>query len=204
MITLKQFLEAIEFKITEGSDYGWNCYGPNARYLDSYKEDHYSISAIFDSQNQFVYAIELWDYQNHREYRWQHSDYKEAFIDESRDREIDPTESLDDSKFIDLEVVEDILEKISAVIAGEEYDDRVKVPVDFSDQELLQYMKMAHERDMTFNEFVETALRAAIDEIKLRKELDDIQFDDNSVSDEYDFSQTYRSPVAAMKAKKKK
>jgi hypothetical protein len=36
--------------------------------------------------------------------------------------------------------------------------------MDFSDEELLVYMKMAHERDMTFNEFVEQALRSAIDE----------------------------------------
>lgn len=206
MIILKQFLEAIEFKITEGSSYGWNCYGPNARYLDSYKQDQYSISAIFDTQNQFVYAIELWDYVNHREYRWQHPNYKEAFIDECGDREIDPTESLDNSKFIDLEVVEDILEKISAVVAGEEYDVRVKVPVDFSDEELFQYMKLAHERDMTFNEFVEMALKAAIDEVKIREELDDIQFDDSddSMRDEYDFSRGRRGPVAAMTAKKKK
>jgi hypothetical protein len=36
------------------------------------------------------------------------------------------------------------------------------MPVDFSDEELLTYMKMAHDRDMTFNQFVEEALRQAI------------------------------------------
>jgi DNA-binding transcriptional regulator YhcF (GntR family) len=40
------------------------------------------------------------------------------------------------------------------------------VPVDFSDEDLLQYMKLAHERDMTFNELVEEALRFAIDEFE--------------------------------------
>ncbi len=164
MITLQEYLEAIQFKITEGSNYGWNCYGPNARYLDSYKEDQYSISALFDSEDQFVYAVELWDYVNRREYRWQHPDYKEAFLAEAAEREIDPTESLDTSKFIDLDVPEDILEKICAVVQGEEYDARVKVPVDFTDEELLKYMKLAHERDITFNELVEEALRHAIEE----------------------------------------
>jgi hypothetical protein len=38
------------------------------------------------------------------------------------------------------------------------------MPVDFSDEELLKYMKLAHERDMTFNQFVEEALRAAIED----------------------------------------
>jgi hypothetical protein len=40
------------------------------------------------------------------------------------------------------------------------------MPVDFTDEELLKYMKMAHERDMTFNQFVEEALRQAIEEHK--------------------------------------
>ena len=51
-----------------------------------------------------------------------------------------------------------------AIRAGEEYDTRVSVPVDFSDEELLKYMKIAHDRDITFNQLVEEALRAAIDE----------------------------------------
>ena len=162
MMLLKEYLEAIQFKITEGSNYGWNCYGPNARYLDSYKEDHYSISALFDSEDQFVYAIELWDYVNRREYRWQHPDYKDAFLAEAKERGIDPTESLDTSKFIDLEVTGDILEKIRAVVAGEEYDTRVQIEVDFADEDLLQYMKLAHQMDITFNELVERAVAEAV------------------------------------------
>ena len=42
----------------------------------------------------------------------------------------------------------------------------MQVPVDFTDEELLQYMKLAHERDMTFNELVEEALRHAIAEFE--------------------------------------
>ena len=37
------------------------------------------------------------------------------------------------------------------------------IDVDFSDEELLQYMKLAHEQDITFNKLVENALRAAIE-----------------------------------------
>ena len=36
----------------------------------------------------------------------------------------------------------------------------------FSDEDLLQYMKLAHERDITFNQFIEEALRHAIEEVK--------------------------------------
>jgi hypothetical protein len=63
-----------------------------------------------------------------------------------------------------LDVADDFIQKALAIRAGENYDTRVQVPVDFSDEELLQYMKLAHERDMTFNELVEEALRHAISE----------------------------------------
>lgn len=166
MITLQEFLESIQYKITEGSDYGWECFGPNARYLDCLKDDCYSISALFDNQTQTVYSVELWDYINRREYRWQHPDYVESYNQEAQRRNIDPLESLDGSKYIELDVAEDILDKIRCVVAEEAYDTRVKIPVDFSDEELLKYMKIAHEMDITFNELVERALQEAIDEHK--------------------------------------
>ena len=37
------------------------------------------------------------------------------------------------------------------------------VPIEIPDADLLVYMKIAHERDITFNELVETALREAIE-----------------------------------------
>jgi hypothetical protein len=40
------------------------------------------------------------------------------------------------------------------------------VVVEFTDEELLTYMMMAHEMDITFNQFVELALREAIEQHK--------------------------------------
>ena len=45
-------------------------------------------------------------------------------------------------------------------------DNRVEVPLDFSDAELLVLFKMAHECDMTFNDFVEKALRDYLEQIE--------------------------------------
>jgi len=41
---------------------------------------------------------------------------------------------------------------------------RADIEVDFTDEELLTYMKMAHEQDITFNQLVEQALRRFLDE----------------------------------------
>jgi hypothetical protein len=37
-------------------------------------------------------------------------------------------------------------------------DNRVEIPLDFSDEELLVLFKQAHEADLTFNKFIEQAL----------------------------------------------
>ena len=37
-------------------------------------------------------------------------------------------------------------------------DNRVEIPLDFSDEELLILFKQAHEADLTFNQFIEKAL----------------------------------------------
>jgi hypothetical protein len=58
------------------------------------------------------------------------------------------------------------MQKALAIAAGEESDTRVSMPIDFTDEQLLKYMKLAHERDMTFNQFVEDALREAIEDYK--------------------------------------
>ena len=43
-------------------------------------------------------------------------------------------------------------------------DHRAEIQVDFTDEELLTYMKLAHERDITFNQFVEQVLQQFLDE----------------------------------------
>ncbi len=166
MISLKDFIEAIEYRITEGSEYGWKCFGPDARYLDCHGPEvnqDYSISAVFDSKNQTVYCVDAWDYRNNRTYRWFHPEFISAYKKECKKQNIEFNETFDGEKYIDLDVAEDMLEKINAIVNGQEYDSRVKVPVEFSDEELLQYMKLAHEMDITFNELVERAIKEAID-----------------------------------------
>ena len=45
-------------------------------------------------------------------------------------------------------------------------DNRVEIPLDFSDAELLVLFKQAHEADMTFNDFVEKALKDYLEQIE--------------------------------------
>lgn len=158
MIYLKDFLECISYRITEGTEYMWQCYGPNARSLEFWNgittDEGCSVYCVFDTQTQFVYEVEAWDYFTRREYRWIHPGYIEGHAVEAINRNVKPFESFDGNKFIDLEVVEDILEKATAIANKEGYDTRIMVPVDIPDNEIFILMTMAHERDITLNELV--------------------------------------------------
>lgn len=165
MITMRHFMEAVDYRITEGSDYGWNCYGHNAYQLDSWdgdNDDGYSIGIVFDRVTQLVYQMDAHDYKNSRAYRWIHPDYKKKNDQETRERMIDADEAWDDVRYVDLEVADDMLEKARAIASGRDYDTRVQIPLDIDDSTLLGLFMEAHRQDITLNELVCRALEQEI------------------------------------------
>ena len=168
MINLKEWMEIVNYRITEGSAYGWQCYGHDAYMLDSWNGEHdgHSFTIIFDTKTQVVYEAQAHDYVHNRAYRMINEDYRKKNKKEARRRDVNKDEAWDDVRYVDLDVDDDFIQKCLAIRAGEDYDTRVLVPIDFTDQELLAYMKLAHERDITFNQFVEEALRLAIADAK--------------------------------------
>ena len=164
MITLKEWMEIVDYRITEGSDYCWHCYGNDVHMLDSWngEQDGHSFTVIFDTKTQVVYEVQAHDYVHDRAYRMINPDFQKKNKKEAKRRDIDKNNAWDDVDYVDIEVDDDFFQKCLAIKAGEDYDTRVSVPMDFSDEELLTYMKLAHERDITFNEFVTQALSEAI------------------------------------------
>ena len=175
MITLKEWMELVDYRITEGSDYGWQCYGHDAHMLDSWNGDQngHSFTVIFDTKTQTVYEVQAHDYVHNRAYRLINPEFKTAHTEEADQRDVNLSEAWDDVDYIDLDVDDDFIQKGLAIREGEDYDTRVQVQVEFSDEELLTYMKIAHDRDITFNQLVEIALQDAIDQHRM---LNDIPF----------------------------
>jgi hypothetical protein len=165
MITLKEWMEIVDYRITEGSDYCWHCYGNDVHMLDSWngEQDGFSFTVIFDTKTQVVYEVQAHDYVHNRAYRMINPDFQKKNKKEAKKRDIDKNNAWDDVDYVDIEVDDDFFQKCLSIKAGEDYDTRVSVPMDFSDEELLQYMKLAHDLDITFNQLVEQALREAID-----------------------------------------
>lgn len=167
MITIKDFMELVEYRITEGSKYCWDCFGPNAYSLDSWNGEHngHSAGIVFDTEDQTVYQVSVYDYRNNRAYRMINSTHAPQHMMEATERNVNADQAWDDVNYVDLDVDEDFLDKARAIIAGEvDYDTRIQVPLDLSDDMLYNMMKLAHEQDVTLNQFVEQILQQAIKE----------------------------------------
>ena len=61
-------------------------------------------------------------------------------------------------KWIEIDEESDILEKVTKIVSGVEYDTRVTVPLDIPDDVFLQIAKLAHQDDITFNKYIEKIL----------------------------------------------
>ena len=153
MLTLKEWMELVDYKVTEGSDYYTNIPGLYSMSSWNGEQDGHSFFIAFDPKDeQRVYVVEACDYANKRAYR-----LKDPAI-------VLDTEAWDIVDFVDLETDDDFIQKALAIKAGEDYDTRVSVPLVLEDELLFELMKKAHERDITLNQMVEEILREVIEQ----------------------------------------
>lgn len=169
---LSKVNEALGHRITGGSEYHWQCYGPDVRFLD-FESEHAHASVLFDTRTQEVYEVTISSKNDSiRPYRWLNPETKQDYLAECKARNIDPQCAWDNINYVDLETEEDFLDKAEAIINGESFDTRVQVPIELDDSELFHLMKMAHERDITFNKLVEEILWSVINAEKNKVKAD--------------------------------
>ena len=174
---LAQINEAMSHQITGGSEYQWQCF-PDARFLD-YESEYAHVSILYSTVDQIVYQAdasikrEVWSDDNRydKPYRWTNPMFKDAYINESKERNIDPNQAWDDVKWIELETDEDFLEKAKAMFEGDYWDTRIVVPVDLDDDTILKLAMEAHKRDITLNKMVEIVLQEAINHHRVNETL---------------------------------
>lgn len=169
MITLQQFFETTNYRITEGDSYGWNCFGPNSHQLSSWNGVHgtggWSANIVFSTKTQKVYEVTVCDYTNDRAYRVINPTKLKKFREESDTRGEIGNQAWDDVDYIDLETDEDFMEKFSAIVNGAKYDTRIQVPLTLDNDQLFMLMQQAHEHDLTLNAYVEQILKHTIEAI---------------------------------------
>lgn len=168
MITVKEWMELVDYRITEGSDFNWQCYGPNAYCLDSWDGDQegHSLTIIFDQKNQVVYEVQIHDYLHNRAYRMINPDYATVHREESKSKDTWMNEAWEGVDYVDLEVDDDFIQKGLAVVAGEDYETSVSIPLDLPDDLLLTAALEAHKQDITLNEYINRALASMVEHYK--------------------------------------
>lgn len=154
MIGLKDFLEAIEYRITGGDQYLWECFGSNVRFIDSEQFGKFSASAVFDTVDQTVYFVAVHDEVKDVSYRMIHPSYIAAYCEECESNNVRFEIAFDDQEFIDLDCDEDMLEKLNAIVNELPYDDRVSLELNLSDDIILALALQAHKRDITLNDYI--------------------------------------------------
>lgn len=165
MITFKDFLEISGYRITQGSPYLWQCFGDGAWHLESFEDDRYTLSVVMDTETQKVYVAEAHDYQRDRSMRWIDPEHEDLYRAEAERRGIDADQSWDDVRFRDLDP-DTWRQSALALREGREYDDRASIELELSDEETLRLCMLAHQQDLTLNQFVERLLWQAIAELE--------------------------------------
>jgi hypothetical protein len=170
MITMREWMELVDYKITEGDSYGWQCFGPNAYQLSSWNGIHgaggYSFNIVFSTKTQKVYEVSVCDYTNNRAYRMIALDKQEKYRKEAKRNFTNLNEAWDNVDYVDLEVDDDFISKCLAIKAGEDYSTDVSIPLDLPDDLLMFAFKAAHAENMTFNDWMNKMLKSFIDKVK--------------------------------------
>jgi len=163
MITLKEWMELTDHKITEGSDYGWACYGPNSFQLNSWNGVHgtggHSFSIVFSTKTQKVYEVSVCDYTHDRAYRMIAENKRNKYAKEAGDHAVNRDQAWDDVEYVDLEVDDDFMQKCLAIRNSQDYSTDVSVALDLPNDLLMSAFMAAHAQDLTLNQYINQALR---------------------------------------------
>ena len=91
-IDVSDWMEAIDYRITEGFDYNWNCFGENVIELNSWDGDHsgFSTDIVFNNKTKHIYAIDLCDFGNEKAWRYIDPEYREQYLSEAKNWMVDP------------------------------------------------------------------------------------------------------------------
>jgi hypothetical protein len=176
-MVLKDWLDAVEGRITEGDSFLWDCYGNKyemyslSYWNQKHGEEEISSHVVYNRLTQQVFEADV-IHGEIRAYRWIHPDYRQAAKDCAI---VNGVESLhdyayDDLKYTDLETEEDFVQKATSIVNGSYYDTRIEFPLNLDREELFRLMELAHEADMTLNQYVEHILQIAIDKFNEDKQ----------------------------------
>lgn len=123
---LLEVILAAEGRVCGGSEFMWRCWGDNARYMDFADADCQEFcNCVFDTKTYDVYEVQIFVPGYDQCFVWRNSAYNDAYIDEAKMRNIDPSVAYDQTYFTEVNK-DTILSYIKDV--GATYYDNLPVP----------------------------------------------------------------------------
>lgn len=106
-MNLLEVLPAINGQVKGAADYAWDCFGPDAKYLDVGNDDlGHVASMIFDSDDGTVYAMEMFLPQERRAWRWVDERYYDLFLEACQNNGVNPRVAFDNVAFENISPIE--------------------------------------------------------------------------------------------------
>jgi predicted HTH domain antitoxin len=191
MITLKQFMEIVDYRITE-TDSNYMAQMLHLDYWDKH-QDGVGASLTYDTMLQKPLCVTVCDYARNKAYR-----LKDKTGDVFGNQVDDDEYAWDDVKYIDLDTDNDFIEKAKAIVNYLPYDTRIEVELDLTNTEELNLMRMAHEADKTVNEFVQDILIRNIRDYEFTHSM----FDGVGSEDDWVWTEEYETEYSSFSAGK--
>ena len=164
---IADIVTACDLRIGGGSEYGWRCYGPMARYIDFNADGQKGqdmVSAVFDPETLQVFDVSMGPNLEGRMFRWIDPEYREAHKKEEEQRGVVQAE---DWEWVELDMEEDALQKASSLIRTGDCDPRVIVSVELDEEVLVVLMKEAHKQDITLNHLASNIIAEQIASLEM-------------------------------------
>lgn len=94
-MNIDELIKLLNYAITEGGTFGWDCYGENSRYLDFEKDDIH-LSAVFDQNTQELYEVDVYDGNSDsiNSFKWINEKYLDAYNIEIQKRNINEKDDI--------------------------------------------------------------------------------------------------------------
>lgn len=157
-MNIQQIMEATQFKISGGSKYQWSCFGDNARYIDfSIEGENEVVSLVFDSVNQTIYQVEFFP-NDTTTYSWINPEFIDALKKEHSIKNI-PFNNEESNRIINIEVEDDIIDKITSFFNTGTFDDRVLTILELTSEEEELIEKASSISNLSVNDFINEAIK---------------------------------------------
>jgi hypothetical protein len=164
---LKKILKLFDYRISEGGQFLWKCFGDNVWTLDFNSPDDYrnGVSVTYDTVTTKVYYLSFSCAVGDTSYIWVDPDYEVAYGKERKARNIESTDCQCYSK-------ESFLTMALDAYKGKTPDFDLSLDVDLNlDQDDYQVLLiMAKQRGMTFDELVNEVFEDALYDLKTKAE----------------------------------